>query len=255
MESYPYALQLYSVRDHLNANLAEGLDRVKDAGFHYVETAGDYSLSAFKLRNMLDASGLAPISMHIPYDKVVGCTEKVIEEAQTLMASYVVVAWLGGEICPDRDAWLEAAENMDDAGALLEKEGLTLCYHNHAHEFEYYGDETILDMIFNNSDPDNLKMELDLCWAAVGRADICGILERYRDRVPLVHVKDYKMPEPAKAVAFTELGKGILELSMLLPAARDAGVQWFIVEQDESERDSLESARENAQYMARFNQR
>ncbi len=254
MIAYPYALQLYSVRDYMGKNPAEGFDLVKEAGYRYVETAGNYEITAFKMRNMMDASGLVPISMHIPFDEIVQHPGQVIENAQTLKVSYVVVPWLGGESCPDRNAWLEAAETMDDAGALLAREGLTLCYHNHAHEFERFGEETIFDLIFNNSDPENLKLELDMCWAAVAKANVCDILKHYRGRIPLVHVKDYKQPMPDMPVVFTELGKGMLTWQTLLPAALDAGARWFIVEQDESESDSMASAGENAAYLQRFNQ-
>ena len=254
MMSYPYALQLYSVRDYLEENTAEGLDLVKEAGFSYVETAGDYHLTAFKLRNLLDASGLVPVGMHVSYEQAVCHTDQIIEQAHTLMTPHVVIAWLGAERCPDRESWLEAAETMDDAGALLEKEGLTLCYHNHAHEFQHFGDETIFDLIFNNSDPDNLKIELDMGWASVANADIYAILNRHRNRIPLVHVKDCILPDAGKPAVITELGKGMLDWQSLLPAARDAGAQWFIVEQDDAEVNTMESAGANARFMRHFNQ-
>ena len=254
MLTYPYALQLYSVRDYMEKNPADGLKLVKEAGYSHVEMAGDYNLSAFALRNMLEACELTPVSMHAGYDQIMNSPQKVVQQAHTLMISYVVVPWLGAEMCPTRDAWLEAAESMDDAGALLRESGLQLCYHNHAHEFELVEDETIFDLIFGNSDPDNLKMELDLCWAAVGKADISDLLSRYADRIPLVHVKDCKTPETGKDVAFTELGKGIMNYDTILPTALDAGARWFIVEQDTSEMDSMESARINEAFMHQANQ-
>lgn len=254
MSAYPYALQLYSVRDYLENNPAEGLKRVKDAGYQYVEMAGDYNLAPLALKNLLENTGLIPISMHAGYDQVTERLDTVIRLAQTLMVSYVVVPWLGGDLCPDRDDWLEAAENMDDIGAALGKEGLQLCYHNHDHEFKCYDDETIFDLIFANSDPDNLKVELDLCWAAVGRADVQDLLARYTGRVPLVHVKDCRQPAPDSPVIFTELGNGIMDWGAIMPAARAAGAKWFIVEQDTSEMDSMHSAAANAAFMQRLNQ-
>ena len=99
-----------------------------------------------------------------------------------------------------------------------------------------------------------LKIELDMCWASVANADVYDILKRYRNRIPLVHVKDCKLQDADHSAVFTELGKGVLDWPALLPAAKDVGAQWFIVEQDESEGDSVESARQNALYMQRFNQ-
>jgi sugar phosphate isomerase/epimerase len=254
MSSFPYALQLYSVRDHMEKNPAGGFRQVKEAGFSYVEMAGNYNLSSFAVKSMMDALDIAPVSTHIGYDQISAQPEMAIRQAHAMMVSYVVVPWVGGDICSNRDDWLEIAETMDDLGSLFRKEGLNLCYHNHAHEFETYGDETILDLIFNNSDPDNLKIELDLCWAAVGKADITALLNRYTGRIPLVHVKDCKPMEPEKPVAFAELGKGIMDWDVILPAALDAGAKWFIVEQDNSEIDSIKSARINAEFMHQMNQ-
>lgn len=250
MASYPFALQLYSVRDYLEHNPRDGFVRIKAAGYDHVELAGNYELSPLQLKILLEASGLAPMSMHVPYGEVVRQTTQVMEQARTLGVSYVVAPWLGPETCPDRDAWLAAAEQLDKAGAQLREQGLTLCYHNHAHEFESIGDNTIFDLIFNNSSPDNLKAELDLGWAVVGKADIDALLKRLQGRVPLVHVKDFKSVEPP---AFAELGKGMIDWNRILPAALRAGTKWFIVEQDASEHDSMESARENAVFMGNVN--
>jgi hypothetical protein len=47
----------------------------------------------------------------------------------------------------------------------------------------------------------------------------------------------------------SELASGIIDCPPLVAAAREAGVTWFIAEQDESRGDSLASAAENAAYM------
>jgi len=138
MPSYPFALQLYSVRDHLARNTVEGLRRVREAGYRHVELAGYYDLTVTRVKELLDDCGLLPVSMHVPYELVTGRTDEVIKDALFLGAFNVVVPWVGGEMCPDRDAWLEAAENMDDAGARLREAGLSLSYHNHTHEFNYF---------------------------------------------------------------------------------------------------------------------
>jgi sugar phosphate isomerase/epimerase len=45
-----------------------------------------------------------------------------------------------------------------------------------------------------------------------------------------------------------------MDWNRVLPAAKAAGARWFIVEQDESETDSMESAAANAAFMAACNQ-
>ena len=84
----------------------------------------------------------------------------------------------------------------------------------------------------------------------VGKADVDALLKRLQGRVPLVHVKDFKSVETP---VFAELGKGMIDWNRILPAALRAGTKWFIVEQDASEHDSMESARENAVFMDNVN--
>ena len=250
MTTYPFGLQLYSVRDQLQQNPGQGLTRVRDAGYTHVELAGMYGLAPLQLKVLLDGAGLTPISMHVPYEELTGQLDQVLKAASILGVSYIVVPWLGAESCADKDAWLKANDAMDKAGAVIARENTTLCYHNHAHEFESLDDTTIFELIFDNSAPENLKCELDLGWAVVAKAALLELLKKLTGRVPLVHVKDFKSVVPP---AFTELGKGVIYWEPILASARDAGAKWFIVEQDESEQDTIESSRENALFMRSLN--
>lgn len=252
MPALPYALQLYSVRDYAEKDPESTLLQVKEMGYDFVECAGFYGMSADTYAQLLAASGLKAVSMHVGYDQVTGDTDAVIADALALGLEYVVVPWLGGEVCPDRQAWLEAARRMDGAGARMKSSGIMLCYHNHAHEFERIDDETVFHLIFGAADAANLAIQLDTCWATVGGTDPVELLRNHRGRVPLVHVKDCKRLVPGNPVVFTELGNGIMDWERILPAAIGAGAQWLIVEQDESEVDSLESASVSAAFMKNF---
>ncbi|HDP34939.1 MAG TPA: sugar phosphate isomerase/epimerase [Candidatus Hydrogenedentes bacterium] len=249
MQPYPFALQLYSVRDYCEKNPEDGLRRVKAAGYDHVELAGLYGLDAMALKRLLDTAGLTPISMHAGFELIAADLREVIQQAKTLNVAYVVVPWLGGEACPDKKHWLMAVERMNAAGATLADAGVQLCYHNHAHEFQRFDDETIFDIIFSNSAPANLKIELDTCWSTIGGADTVALLEQYAGRIPLVHIKDCKPVDSAKPLVFTELGCGIMDWTKVLPAAKAAGAEWFIVEQDESEGDTIKSAAVSAAFM------
>ncbi len=250
---YPFALQLYSVRDYFERNPADALARVKAAGYDHVELAGTCGMTAAAFMGLVRDAGLNPVSMHVGIEAVTGSPEGVLADARTFGVEYVVVPWLGPEQCPDRDAWLAAARAMDAAGARLRGGGITLCYHNHDHEFATLGDGTIFDLIFGSSDPENLQAELDTCWSTVGGADTTALIRRFTGRLPLVHVKDFTPGERGGAV-FAELGRGIMDWNAVLPAARAAGARWFVVEQDASATDTMESAAVNAAFMARFNE-
>jgi sugar phosphate isomerase/epimerase len=62
-------------------------------------------------------------------------------------------------------------------------------------------------------------------------------LRKLKGRVPLMHLKDMTIVD-GRAVQ-TEVGNGNLDWAEIPPC--EAGTEWLIVEQDETERDSLES--------------
>ncbi len=248
MASTPFALQLYTIRDALEADLAGALARVCTAGYTCVELAGTHGHGPEAFKAMLDAAGLTPVSAHIGYPEVTGNPEAVAAQAHTFGIDYVVVPWLGGEAFATRDAWAHAAREMDRAGAVLREAGIRLCYHNHAHEFEVVGGARIFDILFDTTAPENLAIQLDTCWAAVAGVDVPAMIHHYAGRVPLLHIKDYT---PGPPPALTELGAGCMPWDAIFEAARACGVAWNIVEQDDNfAADSLASAQAGAAFMA-----
>jgi len=247
MGKLPYALQLYSVRDHLEQDPAGTLFKVKAAGYDYVEMAGLCGLSAQEFKAALDAAKLTAVSMHTGYERFAGDVEDVLEEARVFGLEYVVAPWVGGPEYSDRAAWLGVAKVLEEAGARLRTAGVRLCYHNHAHEFERLGGEYIFDLLYDNTAPEHLAVELDTCWARVGGADPVALIRKYQGRMPLLHVKDYVPGNPPR---FTEAGKGCMDWDAIFKAARQAGVAWYVVEQDDNFTvDSLESVRISAAFM------
>jgi sugar phosphate isomerase/epimerase len=48
------------------------------------------------------------------------------------------------------------------------------------------------DILLEESDPNLVKMELDICWSTCGGIDPVQYFARFPGRFPLVHVKDLK---------------------------------------------------------------
>ena len=246
MANVPFALQLYSVRDHLEADPKETLAAVKAAGFDYVETAGYAGLDVAGFHAATIEAEVEVISMHVGYELMVADLDQVIAEAKLFGVQYVVVPWLGEEMCPDDAAWLTAIAQMDGFGKRFKEAGIQLCYHNHDQEFGLIEGKTILSHIYDRTDPAHLAAELDMGWVSMGGGDPLALTEHYAGRFPLMHLKDYL---PGEKKVITELKKGCMDWPTLVYAGHEAGVKWFIVEQDEWEKDSLISMRNNAAYM------
>ena len=112
---------------------------------------------------------------------------------------------------------------------------MRLGYHNHAFEFEPLDGTTVWDVLLAELPPE-IELELDVYWAAVGGRDPVAEIQANSDRVRLLHMKDMAPgAEPHDAPA----GHGVLPFPEIVEAARSAGVDWFVVEQDEPD-DALE---------------
>lgn len=249
MAKLPFALQLYSIRGPLEADLHATLQRVKAIGYDHVETAGLYGHSAAAFAAALREAGLTPISAHVAYERCVAELDAVIAECQTLGVQWAVIPWLSPEENRSAEDWKARAVAMAAFGARFREAGIPLCYHNHTHEFESLEGKTPFELILENAGPESLLVQLDVGWAHYAGADPLALLKACAGRVPMIHIKDVKMRVEGEAPVPTELGNGATRFAPIFKVAGETGVQWLIVEQDESRRDPLESARLNAAYM------
>ena len=246
MSDWPLALQLWTVRDELARDAAATFRTLHELGYRYVEVAALDGRSATEISSMLQDAGLKAMGAHIPLATVTGDTDAAIEFAKTLGVSHAAVPWIGPEECVGRKAWIAAARAMDTAGGAFREADITLCYHHHGHEFDRVDGDYIFDVIMENSDPQNLAAEIDTYWAKYGGVEPVELIQRYAGRCPLLHIKDMANDEQR---SFAEVGHGALDWDAIFDAANAAGVQWCVVEQDESNRGPLESVRMSAEFV------
>jgi sugar phosphate isomerase/epimerase len=121
----------------------------------------------------------------------------------------------------------QAIDILGKSGEQAKKAGITLCYHNHTHEFESVDGKIPYDQLLTLS-PDILKMELDLGWATVAGQDPVELFKKSPGRFPLWHVKDIIMAQKMP----TEIGNGTVDFKRIFAASSVAGMQYFFVEQD-----------------------
>jgi sugar phosphate isomerase/epimerase len=235
------SLQLYTLRDALDKDLTGTLDKVAEIGLKYVEFAGFYGLSAAEWKKLADERGLSFSSAHIGYDHFVNDFDSVVADAKTLGLSTVIVPWIGAEHYAD--GWAAFGKKLEPIGAKLKEHGLNLAYHNHAFEFETDG----LDGLYGATSPDLLKAQLDLAWVSIGGHDPVATIQKFADRTPMVHLKDY---DPTKTPQWRPAGQGILDWDPILAACEAAGVQFGAIELDESPGDPIDAVRESFQYFS-----
>jgi sugar phosphate isomerase/epimerase len=179
-------------------------------------------------------------SFGVSYDDVKNKTDEVAANAKTLGAKYVRVAWVPHKAPFSLEFARETAEVFNRVGKeLLDKHGLHFCYHNHGYEFVPHEDGTLFDVLMQETDPKYVSIELDILWVHFPGADPVAIIEKYGDRIPLLHLKDLKKGVEGDLSGKTPvendvaLGTGQIDLPRVLMAARKASVKHYYIE-DES---------------------
>ncbi len=239
------SIQLYTLRDQLSQDVPGTLKALKDAGLEYVEMAGDYGKSAAEWKTILDELGLKLSGSHIGIDQFENNFDQVIADAKTLDNKFLIVPWIGS----DRYAngWAAFGKQLDEIGAKVKAAGLTLCYHNHAFEFESVVDgKHGLTELYDNASADNLKAEIDCAWVQIGKADPADYVLSLKGRVPLVHLKDF---DPTKTPQWTPAGEGTVDYAKLIPACEAAGVEFACVELDESPGEPMDAVKKSIAFL------
>jgi sugar phosphate isomerase/epimerase len=246
MPKHPIAVQMYSLRDNVAANYVGTLRAVAELGYSAVElvTLGDFKAS--ELRTELDTLGLQVAGMHVALDRLEHDLDAAIADVLALGGRKIVCPWLPPERRGSADIYHALAKTLNRVGRACQAKGLQLCYHHHDFEFQHFDDTTGLAIIFGETDPALVQAELDVYWAAFAGVDPVGLLRRMSGRVPLVHLKDMAADQSR---TFAEVGHGVLDFPAILAACDDAGVEWFIVEQDQSARPPLESVGMSLTYL------
>jgi len=239
----PLSVQLYSLREKAKDNPVGVLKTVAEIGFKGIELAGFYNLKPSDFKKITDDLGLVVSSTHSPWAKPDNVSE-VIDVAKTLGTSYVGCGF-GRDNFASLDAIRETADVVQGMVEPLRKEGLTLFIHNHAWEFEMVDGRIAYDY-FAEWCPD-VQFEIDTYWAAnFGGNNPSEQVAKFRNRTPLLHIKDGPLTKDSAMVA---LGTGKMDIPSVIEAADPTVVQWIIVELDRCESDMVTAISESYCYL------
>ena len=232
-KALPLAVQLYSLRNLPDA-FDDVLAQVASAGYRGVETIGDHGLSAEAMQELLHKHNLLAISTHVSIQAMEADLEKIMVFNEAIGNSVLTIPYLPEELRPgDAAGWQALGARLGKIGEKLAGEGMRLLYHNHAFEMTEVDGKLIIDWLLDGTNAAYLQWEPDLAWIVRGEADPLALLQRHAGRCPRVHVKDLSPAGTNEAEkGFADVGHGTLDWATLLPAARAAGAEWYIVEHD-----------------------
>lgn len=229
-------IQLYTLREHAKTekDLAETLSKVAAIGYKNVQISGvSEDIGPEFIRDECEKNGLIISATHEASDQILTEPQKVIQQLKALGTSITAYPFPRNIDFSSEESVSGLIEGLNKSGEILAGEGLTLCYHNHHHEFRKLNGKIILERIYEETNPAFLKAELDSYWVQVGGGDTIAWLKKLGHRSPILHLKDYMITD-SNEVAFTSIGSGNLDFPAIIKTAEDLGCQWFVVEQDKT---------------------
>ena len=246
------ALELYTIRDSLTneADFARAIAKTRKAGYQAVELAGvSPDISARTIRSVLDDNGITCMATQVGLAALTEGLPATIDDLKILDCTHTALA-AGPKEMRSADGYRELAKILTGTGKELAKHGIRLAYHNHAFEFERYGDRTGFELLYEESDPEYLEAKIDTAWMQKGGADVIAWIKRLAGRMTVIHFKDYTIVD--NEITLAEVGEGNLNWPGIIEACRETDLKWFVVEQDTCARDPFESIRISYENLVRM---
>lgn len=254
-------VQGMTVKDAFNEDAYDTMKRLAEIGYKSVEISQietspeniqalvkacqDFDMEIASMSASLEPQTEGAESLTTDYDKIVA-------DCKAVDTDLLRIGMLPLNYMSSLEKVKEFSAKANEYAKRLKVDGIKLYYHNHHIEFVKYDGKYLLDIIAEEA-PD-LGFELDIHWVQRGGANPVDILNQYKGRVDLVHLKDYRVnPIPESAieglfkgemdefgkyfynnVEFAELGQGSLDLPTIIQTAIDAGARYLLVEQDDT---------------------
>ncbi|MBV9929289.1 MAG: sugar phosphate isomerase/epimerase [Acidobacteria bacterium] len=241
--------QLYTVRKELEKDFEGTLQKVAALGYREVEFAGYFGHKPDEVRSILKRLGLDSPAAHVQLSELRGDLTPLIKAAQTIGHRYLLLAWTPPEERKSLEQYRRLAELCNEAGRALRREGLQFAYHNHDFEFAPLEGRVPYDLLLERTDPNLVKLEMDLYWTVKGGANPVEYFGRHPGRFHLLHVKDM---DATPRRFFADVGKGTIDFKSIFARAREAGVRHYFVENDQPAGSPFESLRTSIEYLKRL---
>ena len=257
---YKLGYQLFSVNEDMKKDPIGTIKALKVMGYEDFEIYGFdeekvtyYGLPAIDFRSQLDELDLTVTSGHYGFADYLGRSDEelayfvdqCIKGAKALGTPYITWPW----IAPDqrtRDNFKLMAQKLNRIGEQVGSAGLGFAYHNHGYEFDNYDGEKGYDIILNDTDPNLVKLQIDMYWVMhSAKVTPRELIKLQPGRYVMWHIKD--MDKVTRE--YTELGNGSINYLDILPDPVVSGLEYFYLEQGGNfAHSAMQSAADSAKY-------
>ncbi|MDP5276448.1 sugar phosphate isomerase/epimerase family protein [Chengkuizengella axinellae] len=250
--SEKYAAQLYTLRNELEQDFLGVLRNLKKMGWKAVQISGLRGHSAEDISAVLKETGLKTAGMHIDIQSISNDLSGVLQLAEQFNTKDLIVPILPDHLRNEL-GYRMVKNHLNAIAAKIKPLGYTLSYHNHAFEFntEIEGMDAMSYML--QPTEDNLLLaEIDVYWIKKAGHDPLQFIQRYSNRMPIIHLKDMTTDEHE---TFAELGTGSIDMVPILQWGEKNGIQYYAVEQDVCPRSPMDCLQTSLDYLMKISEK
>jgi len=245
--------QLYTVRDFLQTpeDIRNSLQKIRAIGYRAVEISSLQAVTSAAAKSMLDDAGLAVSGIHHEFNELTTDLETALERTRAFHTRHLLLSMMPETYAEQgQSGYQQFIEEIIPISEQVHQAGFTLSYHNHNYEFTRFDGRTGLDWILEATAAHHFGVQLDTYWIQMGGGNPVEWIRKVKDRMPAIHCKDFAVA--MWTPTFAAVGQGNLNWNEIIPACYDAGVEWFVVEQDECPGDPFRSLEQSYAFLKRF---
>lgn len=240
--TYKMGLQLYTVNENMNKDAVSTLKAAKAMGYEDFELFGFdgekgtfYGYRSSDFNTILQDLQITASSGHFGFssylnksnDALKQFVDQCIKGAKDVGLKYITWPWIAPEQRTMENYKL-MSEKLNGIGEQVTEAGLGFAYHNHGFEFIDHNGETGFDIILKETDPELVKLQLDMYWVMhSSNTTPQALIKDNPGRYVMWHIKD--MDKLTRD--YTELGNGSIDYTSILPDPKESGLEFYYIEQ------------------------
>jgi sugar phosphate isomerase/epimerase len=234
-----FAAQLFTLREELKRGIAPVFKELRTMGWAGVQlSALPSGYDPKEVAAALKENKLGTAGMHIALNRLEEDLEGVLNEADLYNTKDIVCPFLPDKL-RSKEGYQLVKERLNRVADRAS--GYRISYHNHSFEFDTtINGKSALEYLLDPTSDNQILAEVDLYWVKKGGEDPLTFIQPYKNRMPIIHLKDMTDDERK---TFAAVGTGTIDFAPILAWCEKSGVEWYAVEQDVCPGDPMDSLR------------
>ncbi len=252
-------INLYSLRHQIETeeSFLRTANALREMGYSSIQYSGA-GYDPDMLARVSAASGLPVVLTHMPMQRILEDTDKLMEEHARFGCKNIGLGAMPMDILLDEVKCKGTIEKLNLAAERMQANGYAFFYHHHHFEFHRHGGEMIIEYMLKNAPAINFTA--DTYWMQFGGVSVLQFLERMAGRIGCVHLKDYGIVQYTNSKEkqdlkpdFVPVGEGNMDFVSIVAKMKELGAKHFLVEQDNATNkpDPMDEARRSINYITK----